>query len=238
MGRNTDTGGSLGRWLAVAALAILIGAGAWLAWGPHPAPVAPPLPRPAPDRQEMALWQTASAANDALQLEGYLRRYPKGVHAAMARERIVRLRQAAATKPLPPPRQRTWRTMEDICGDAPRQPSVPAPSSVRGLSIDAAHSFVLDSFHRVKAYQIRLATYRDCFVAQASQDQAALVKAREQHDTGRAAHLEERLRNIQAAYDKGVDVETLVVTEYSGLHDAYCRMADHPAGCPPPRPDQ
>jgi uncharacterized caspase-like protein len=68
---------------------------------PPPAPAAPPPPPPPavdPRSFELALWQSIQASSDAADFAEYLRQYPEGAFAGVARNRLAALRA-----PAPPP---------------------------------------------------------------------------------------------------------------------------------------
>ena len=49
--------------------------------------------------EEFALWQKVSSGSDLAQYEGYLKQYPNGTFASMARLRIAELQASAKAKP-------------------------------------------------------------------------------------------------------------------------------------------
>ena len=49
--------------------------------------------------EEFSLWQKVSSGSDVAQYEGYLKQYPNGTFASMARLRIAELQAAAKEKP-------------------------------------------------------------------------------------------------------------------------------------------
>jgi hypothetical protein len=69
---------------------------------PRPVPavaIAPRAPVPAGESVEVAVWNSVSGSNDPRQLQTYLDRYPAGVFADIARDKIAALRKAAAAPP-------------------------------------------------------------------------------------------------------------------------------------------
>jgi formylglycine-generating enzyme required for sulfatase activity len=61
--------------------------------------VSPPLPAFDPASLELAIWQSADRSNEVSDYEEYLRQYPRGRFAIMARNRIARLRASNANTP-------------------------------------------------------------------------------------------------------------------------------------------
>lgn len=70
---------------------------------PAPAPEAPPAPRPvSPDAAEQEYWDNVKASADLADYQAYLDQYPRGRHAALARNAIQRLRPKVAQVEVPP----------------------------------------------------------------------------------------------------------------------------------------
>jgi uncharacterized caspase-like protein len=61
-----------------------------------------PAPKLDPAALELALWQSADRSNDAADYEEYLRQYPQGAFAGMARNRVAKLRKDVAPRVSPP----------------------------------------------------------------------------------------------------------------------------------------
>jgi len=118
------------------------------------------------------------------------------------------------------------------CGTGPIAPAVATAADLSGKSTDDAHTAVLGALKSVKAYQASLSSFRECLVTQTTAQKAALAAAKD--DKAKKAPAEQIVA-IQAAYDKTVDTETAVVTDYSNLHTAYCKLADGLAGCAKPK---
>jgi hypothetical protein len=76
--------------------------------GASPAPQAiatppdAPAPKVDPAALELALWQSADRSNDIADYEEYLRLYPQGSFAGMARNRVAKLRKDVAPRVSPP----------------------------------------------------------------------------------------------------------------------------------------
>jgi peptidoglycan hydrolase-like protein with peptidoglycan-binding domain len=108
-----------------------------LAMGPPPLPPAVPPPPPTPpsnalseEARELAFWQSVERQDQTESYEAYLRRYPRGHYADLARLAIARLSRppAPASPPptavvVPPP-------------TAPTQPSPEAVEAALGLNAD------------------------------------------------------------------------------------------------------
>jgi len=122
---------------------------------------------------------------------------------------------------------------ETSCGTAPLAPVVVSPADLAGKTTDDAHAAVLAALKGVKAYQATLSSFRECLVTQTTAQKAALVAAKD--DKAKKAAAQEQIDAIQDAYDKTVDTETAVVTDYSNAHTAYCKMGDGLAGCAKPK---
>ena len=118
------------------------------------------------------------------------------------------------------------------CGTAPIAPAITAPSDLSGKTTDEAHTLALGALKSVKAYQATLSSFRECLVTQTNALKASLASAKD--DKAKQATTEQ-MTTMQAAYDKTVDTETQVVTDYSNLHTAYCKMGDGLAGCAKPK---
>lgn len=121
---------------------------------------------------------------------------------------------------------------ETSCGSAPIAPAIPGASDLSGKSTDDAHTAVLNALKSVKAYQGTLNSFRECLVTQTNAQKAAQAAAKDDKEKKTAT---EQMAALQAAYDKTVDTETQVVTDYSNLHTAYCKLGDGLAGCAKPK---
>jgi len=121
---------------------------------------------------------------------------------------------------------------ENACGIAPIAPAIATGADLAGKTTDEAHTTALAALKSVKAYQVTLSSFRECLVTQTTAQKAALASAKD--DKAKKAATDQ-LADIQTAYDKTVDTETAVVTDYSNLHNAYCKMGDGLAGCAKPK---
>ncbi len=118
------------------------------------------------------------------------------------------------------------------CGTAPLAPVVASPADLAGKTTDDAHTAVLGALKSVKAYQATLSSFRECLVTQTNAQKAALASAK---DDKAKKVVQDQIDQIQSAYDKTVDTETAVVTDYSNAHTAYCKMGDGLTGCAKPK---
>lgn len=119
--------------------------------------------------------------------------------------------------------------LAESCGTAPIAPAIPGGTDLSGKTTDDAHNVVLGALKSVKAYQGTLSSYRECLVTQTNAQKAAAADAK--GDKAKTEAAQDAMKTLQAAYDKTVDTETQVVTDYSNLHTAYCKMGDGLAGC-------
>jgi len=117
------------------------------------------------------------------------------------------------------------------CGNPPMAPAVPSGSDIAGKAPDDAHKIVLDTLHSVKAYQGSLGMFRSCLMAQSNAAKAAKAEADAKADKAKADAATQQLADLQKMYDRSVDTETQVVTDYSNLHVAYCKMGANLTGC-------
>ena len=121
------------------------------------------------------------------------------------------------------------------CGSAPIAPAIPGASDLSGKTTDDAHNVVLAALKGVKAYQGTLSTFRECLTTAAAAQKPIIADAKAANDKAKAEAATAEMASLQAAYDKTVDTETQVVTDYSNLHTAYCKMGDGLAGCAKPK---
>jgi len=115
-----------------------------------PAPPAGPPASPPPDNESL-FWQSIREGKDVASFKEYLRRWPEGVFAELAKRRIAELEKAAApepAKPAPPPAAVTppaparppaasefkpGQVFRD-CPDCPEMVSIPAGTFTMGAS--------------------------------------------------------------------------------------------------------
>jgi hypothetical protein len=121
---------------------------------------------------------------------------------------------------------------ETSCGNAPIAPAIATAADLSGKTTDDAHTTALNALKSVKAYQVTLSSFRECLVTQTTAQKSLLATAKD--DAAKKATIEQ-IATIQAAYDKTVDTETAVVTDYTNLHNAYCKMGEGLAGCAKPK---
>jgi hypothetical protein len=122
---------------------------------------------------------------------------------------------------------------ETTCGSAPLAPAVPAIGDLNGKTPDDAHTVVLGALKSVKTYQVALGSYRECLKVQTSNQKIAVAAV--QDDKAKAAVAQQKMDELQTTYDKTVDTEVQVVTDYSNLHNGYCKMGEGLVGCAKPK---
>jgi len=138
-------------WLlggGVAALAIAVVLWQVLLRAPAPAPpaaeqpvAAPPAPQRAPPEQEVVFWESVRNSNSRAELEAYLRSYPDGTFAPIARARIEALaaaeakREAEATRAAGEKRaaeqRRSAGAKPQVASAAPAPPPRTAPAAAK-----------------------------------------------------------------------------------------------------------
>lgn len=121
------------------------------------------------------------------------------------------------------------------CGSAPIAPAIAGASDLAGKTTDDAHTMVLGALKSVKAYQGTLSTFRECLTTAANNQKPLIADFKAKNDKAKMDAAKADMDAMQAAYDKTVDTETQVVTDYSNLHTAYCKMGDGLAGCAKPK---
>lgn len=126
----------------------------------------------------------------------------------------------------------TGPALAQSCGTAPIPPEIPGVNSISGKTTDDAHNIVLGSVKNVKTYQGQLSTYRECLQNQANAQKQVAADAKTAGEKAKADAATAEMTSLQAAYDKTIDVETQMVTDWQNLHNAYCKMGDGLAGCP------
>lgn len=126
----------------------------------------------------------------------------------------------------------TGPALADSCGSAPIPPEIPGVNTLGGKTTDDAHTFVVAAIKPVKTYQGQLSTYRECLQTQAAAQKQLAADAKSKGDKAKQDSSTAEMNALQAAYDKTIDEETRVVTEWQTLHNAYCKMGDGLTGCP------
>lgn len=125
-----------------AVVASLLGTGILLAGAPLSAPATEPLllagilPKNTDEQYELTFWESIRNSNFASDYEAYLKQYPNGRFAALAKARIERLSAAAASSPAapaPPPKtaapaERAKPATPPPAVAQPPRPAAPAPA--------------------------------------------------------------------------------------------------------------
>ena len=142
--------------------------GDWfIAAAPKPG-ATPSAPSPAPD-QETVFWQSIRDGKNIADYREYLRRWPEGTFAELAKRRIVELEKALVTTPdrPAPPRSdeplRIGQVFRD-CTDCPEMVVIPAGSFMMGWKGDQ-HRVTIASTFALGKYSLTFAEYDVCVAA-------------------------------------------------------------------------
>jgi hypothetical protein len=120
----------------------------------------------------------------------------------------------------------------DECGATPIAPAFPLASELAQKPVEAARKDVVDSYHLVKTYQAALGTYRACLLRLTKGDEDAIAAAQDKKDDAAVKAAQQRIADRQSAYDKTVDSETQIVTDFNTLRLAHCQRDTDPKICP------
>ncbi len=121
------------------------------------------------------------------------------------------------------------------CGSAPIAPAIPGASDLSGKTVEAGRAEVVETYRQVKAYQAALQPFRACLTAAANGDKASITDAQAnpgKDSQSKIAALKQEMDDMQKAYDKTVDTETQVATDFNSLHTAQCTKDTDPKICP------
>jgi len=118
------------------------------------------------------------------------------------------------------------------CGPTPIGPAIPAASDLSGRTVEAGRAEVLDAYHQVKAYQASNQSFRACMEKQDDADTAALAEAQGKGDKDQVAPIQQSIKDLLAIYQKTIDNETQVATEFNDLRAAQCTRDTDPQVCP------
>lgn len=109
------------------------------------APPPPVTPRPAPTQSgidplalELSFWESIKSSTNPTEYEEYLKQFPDGMFAGLARARVASLTPAPAEAPEPPRVPETRQAPEPRQAEAPEPPEVAAvvPPPVRAFEVD------------------------------------------------------------------------------------------------------
>jgi hypothetical protein len=123
----------------------------------------------------------------------------------------------------------------DVCGSLPVAPAFPANSVLAAKPVDDARKDVLDAYHQVKTYQASLNSFRDCLLRLTKADQDAITEAKLKNDDNKIASIKQGIADRQAIYDKTVDSEQQVATDFNTLHTGHCARDTDAKVCPQPK---
>lgn len=110
------------------------------------------------------------------------------------------------------------------CGAIPVAPAFPKSTDLAKKTIEDARKDVFDSYHLVKVYQSQLSSFRNCLLrlTKTDQDEIAAAKA----DDPKVASAKQRIAERQAIYDKTLDGEQSIATEFNTLRVEHCKRGD------------
>lgn len=110
------------------------------------------------------------------------------------------------------------------CGAIPVAPAFPKSTDLAKKPIEDARKDVFDSYHLVKVYQSQLSSFRTCQLrlTKADQDEIAAAKP----DDAKIAGAKQRIAERQAIYDKTLDGEQSIATEFNTLRVEHCKRGD------------
>ena len=117
---------------------------------------------------------------------------------------------------------------EISCGTTPIAPAIPTASAIAGKTAEEATAAKHEAFVQVKAYQATLKTFRECLITQTTALKGTVDAAKD--DAAKKA-VTEKVEAMQKVYDKTIDDETQVVSDYGALQTAVCKIAE----CAPPK---
>ncbi len=121
------------------------------------------------------------------------------------------------------------------CGTQPFAPEFKTASELNAMPVDAARKTVLDSYHNVKTYQASLKSYRDCLLQLTKTDEDDIAAAKAKADQSTIDAINQRIAARQADYDKTIDAEQKVATDFNTLHTAHCTRDTDAKICPQPK---
>lgn len=125
----------------------------------------------------------------------------------------------------------------DECGPLPTAPAFQKPTDLAKKSIEDARKDVVDSYHLVKVYQSQLAPFRSCLERLSKDDQAVIEAAKAKpEDASKGEAAKARIAARQTMYDKTVDSEQTIASDFNTLRVEHCKRGDTDAKvCPQPK---
>ena len=117
---------------------------------------------------------------------------------------------------------------DNMCGDEPIAPAIPAPAEIAKKSPVDAATAKHNAFQDIRRWQAELKTYRDCLDATTNTDKREVGEAQrsEKPDKDKIAGLQKEIAGASHAYDVTADDEEKVVNDFNALSVAYCSRAD------------
>ena len=116
------------------------------------------------------------------------------------------------------------------CGPAPLAPAIPAVSDLNGKTVEAGHKELMDAYQQVKLYQGSLTSFVSCLDQGVKSDNDELAAAKAARDDSKVAAVKQRIEDREKAYQRTMDTQTQVVSDFEALHTAPC--AQDPTVCP------
>ncbi|MGB8601225.1 MAG: hypothetical protein WCD42_03405 [Rhizomicrobium sp.] len=120
------------------------------------------------------------------------------------------------------------------CGPLPVAPAFVTAGDLAKKPIEDARKDVVDSYHLVKVYQSQLNSFRNCQLRLTKGDEDAIAAAKAKpEDAGKIPALQQRVAERQVIYDKSLDSEQSIATEFNNLRLEHCKRGDtDPKVCP------
>jgi hypothetical protein len=122
------------------------------------------------------------------------------------------------------------------CGPIPIAPAFPTVGSLTAKPVEAARKDLMDTYHQVKTYQANLGSFRSCLARQTAADTSEITADQvKPEDATKIPPLQRRIADRQAIYDKTVDSEQLIATDFNTLRLGHCQRDTDPKICPQPK---
>lgn len=120
------------------------------------------------------------------------------------------------------------------CGALPVAPAFATASDLAKKPIEDARKDVVDSYHLVKVYQSQLNSFRNCQLRMTKNDEDAITAAKAKpEDASKIPPIQQRIAERQVMYDKTLDSEQAIATEFNNLRVEHCKRGDtDPKVCP------
>ncbi|HTT85535.1 MAG TPA: hypothetical protein VMF67_18815 [Rhizomicrobium sp.] len=117
---------------------------------------------------------------------------------------------------------------QDLCGDLPIGPEMPAPADIQRKSAADANAAQHNAFLDIKRWQGALKSYRDCLNASVDTDRRDMgeIQRSDKPDDKKISKLKQELDDLGHAWDASVDEEERVVNQFHAVQVAYCGRND------------